>query len=77
MGLDQHGEGMSLVAPQEEQQHMLDLSLKLLELDRWLVQDSHQLGQGNLAWYHVVQGRWWMGKSMVRDLPEPQWVQAR
>jgi len=75
MGLDQQGEGMSFVVPWEEQRHMLDP----LELDCWLMQVSHQLGRDseNLAWDHLVQGRWWMGKSMVRYLLEPQWLQAR
>ena len=52
MGLDQQEEGMSLVVPREEQRHMLEL----LEMDRWLMQVSHQLWQGNLAWYHLVLG---------------------
>ena len=73
MGLGQQREGMCLVVPREERRYMLDP----LEQDRWLVQVSHQPGQGNLAWYHLVLGHWWMGKSMVRGLLEPWWVQAR
>jgi len=73
MGLDQQGEGMGLVVPREGQRHMLDP----LELDRWLVQVSHQLGRENLAWYHLVLGRWLMGKSMAQDLLKFQLARGR